>query len=152
MTQSGHLFSARTRRYSIGGRSEQTSGSVSVDQRPLWVEFANALYSIRTGRDGFEHPTPGLVSQRTFANNADKEPQAPCREDRWASSLARPSFDPSAYTWGIGGGDGTGGLRRARRITGAWVEPSRGVEAEHRPPCDADTIAGDRAQHQCASG
>ena len=30
----------------------------------------------------------------------------------------------------IGGGDGTGGLGRARRITGARVEPSRGMEAE----------------------
>ena len=34
----------------------------------------------------------GLVSQRTFANNADKEPQAPDLEDRWASALAHPAF------------------------------------------------------------
>ena len=52
-------------------------------------------------------------------------------------------LDPGTYPWWIGGSDGTGGLRRARRITGARVEPSRGVEAEHRPPRDADTIAGD---------
>ena len=37
-----------------------------------------------------------VVSQRpprrTVANNADKEPQAPYPEDRWASALARPAF------------------------------------------------------------
>jgi len=63
------------------------------------------LRPIRTGREGFEHPTPGLVSQRTFPNNADKEPQAPYREDRWASALVRPVFQartPADDVEGVG--------------------------------------------------
>ena len=40
------------------------------------------------------------ASTKPVTNNVDKEPQAPYREDRWASALARPVFLIQARTPG----------------------------------------------------